>query len=421
MRDAFRQGNRRILAVLPCGGGKTVVFAQVAKRHVEQGGTVHFYVHRKELKDQALATFRTFGIPLDGIYIGMVQRRTAPTTTPTLIIFDEAHHATANTWSIITDRYPNAYVVGLTATPKRPDGVSLAGSFDALVNGVDANYLIDNGYLSPFDYYAPKLSTIKPSDIIIERGKDYDGQAVGDVMLKSKIYGDVAKYLDPNRKTIIYAPSVQLSASLAELGVVHVDGNTPSNERDRIIEDFRSGRTMWLSNVDLFGEGFDVPDCEVVIMLRPTKSSVLFIQQSMRALRYVEGKRATIYDLVGNVFTHGLPTNYSDWTLEGTLRKTYHQENEVSVRECSGCYRVYRGSDPVCPYCDHNNGKTAKQIKIEEQAELEKIEDAKRREASRQQGMATTMDELISLGIRRGYKNPRFWAKKIYESRKKNI
>ena len=126
-------------------------------------------------------------------------------------------------------------------------------------------------------------------------------------MLKNKIYGDIKKYLDPSRKTIIYSPSVDFSKSLNALGVVHVDGTTPLVERNDIINKFRTGEIMHLTNVDLFGEGFDIPDCEVVILLRPTKSTTLFIQQTMRALRFVENKRATIYDLVGNVFTHGLP------------------------------------------------------------------------------------------------------------------
>ena len=208
----------------------------------------------------------------------MVQKRTLPETPPSLIIFDEAHHATATQWRNITEKYPDALIVGLTATPKRTDGTTLANDFDVLVEGVDANYLIDNGYLAPYDYYAPKLTTIAPSDILVGKGKDYDGTAVGDIMLRSKIYGDIKKYLDPSKKTIIYAPSIALSSSLEALGVVHVDGNTPVKERNAIIDKFRTGEIMHISNVDLFGEGFDVPDCEVVIMLRPTKSTVLFIQ-----------------------------------------------------------------------------------------------------------------------------------------------
>ena len=419
-REAFRT-HRRILSVLPCGGGKTVLFAYMSREHVLRGGVVHFYVHRRELLTQAQNTFTTFGLPTDNIYIGMVQSRKIPDTTPTLIIFDEAHHSTANTWRIITERYPNALVVGLTATPKRTDGSTLANDFDILVEGVDANYLIDNGYLAPYDYYAPKLSTISQSDILLGTGKDYDGVAVGEVLLKNKIYGDILKYLNPERKTIIYSPSVAFSQSLTALGVTHVDGNTPKQERDIIINKFRSGEIMHLSNVDLFGEGFDIPDCEVVILLRPTKSTVLFIQQSMRALRYRTGKRATIYDLVGNVFTHGLPTDYNNWELTGKLTKKNNQAYEISVRMCEKCYRVYSGISPICSYCQHDNGKTQAQIKHDQAVELEKIEAIKRRERKYEQSQATTLDELIALGKARGYKNPAYWAKNILKSRRSKL
>lgn len=418
-RSALAHGNRRVLSVLPCGGGKSAIFTHMAHEHVKRGGYVHIYVHRRELLEQTTRTLINFGVVSDNIYVGMIQSRTEPPFAPTMIIYDEAHHATAGQWSKVSERYPTAYVIGLTATPKRTDGATLRGAFDTLVEGVTADWLIDNHYLAPYDYYAPKLTTLNPKDILINRGSDYDQQAVGDIMLKSKIYGDVAKYLDPTRKTIIYAPSIALSESLSALGVVHIDGTTPKAERDRIISEFRAGKIMWLSNVDLFGEGFDIPDCSVVIMLRPTKSTVLFIQQSMRALRYVEGKRATIYDLVGNVFTHGLPTTYDSWSLDGTLRKSYHQENEVSVRMCESCYRVYKGNDPLCPYCKHDNGKTQAEIKADQRAELERIEIERKRNERKEQGMANTLQDLIELGKKRGYKNPTFWAKKILQNRRK--
>lgn len=417
-RTQMSYGHRRILSVLPCGAGKTLIFAFMAVEHAKRGGLVHFYVHRKELLDQAKKTFETFNLPTDNIFIGMVQRRTVASTIPTLIIFDEAHHATANQWTNITERYPESFIVGLTATPKRSDGSTLANEFDVLVEGVNANWLIENGYLAPYDYYAPSLTTIKPSDILINRGKDYDGAKIGDIMLKNKIYGDVRKYLHDDRKTIIYAPSIEFSKSLEILGVVHIDGTTPTNERDEIINKFRNGEIMHLTNVDLFGEGFDIPDCEVVILLRPTKSTTLFIQQTMRALRYVEGKRATIYDLVGNVFTHGLPTDYKDWELTGSVKPKHRAADEVKIRMCTKCFRVYGGVNPSCPYCDHDNGKTQAQILEDQQAELIKLENIKKRELRMEEGRATTLHDLIQLGIKRGYKNPNYWAKMKMKARR---
>ncbi|NLV87519.1 MAG: DEAD/DEAH box helicase [Clostridiales bacterium] len=420
MQQAIAGGSKSPLAVLPCGAGKTVLFAAIAYEHVKRGGYVHFYVHRRELLDQTLETFERFNIPTDNIYIGMVQRRTPHDIPPTMIIFDEAHHATAKQWTNIIERWPDAYVIGLTATPVRLDGAPLGDLFDALVKGVTADWLIDNGYLAPYDYYAPSIASIKPSDIMVERGSDYDAAAVGDIMLRSKIYGDVAKYIDPARKTIIYAPSVAFSEALAsELGCTHLDATTPSVERKRIVDAFKAGEIMCLTNVDLFGEGFDVPDAEVAILLRPTKSTALYIQQATRVLRPKPNKRATIYDLVGNVFTHGLPTEDYNWTLDTRVRRSYHEANEVTIRECGGCYRVYAGNGPICPYCEHDNGKTQAETKVEEQAELVRIERAKRRKRGFAERIAETLQDLIELGIKRGYKNPHGWAYYRYNARKR--
>jgi len=410
-RSALAAGHRSVLSVLPCGAGKTVLFVFMAREHVLRGGYVHFYVHRRELLDQTLETFDRFNIPTDNIYVGMVQKRTPHHTDPTLIIFDEAHHATARQWTNIIERYPDAFIIGLTATPTRTDGAPLGDLFDALVKGVTADWLIENNYLAPYDYYAPNIPTLSASDIQVMRGSDYDGVAIGDIMLKNKIYGDVAKYIDPNRKTIIYAPSIAFSKSLErELNCVHLDGTTPKADRERIVNAFKSGEIMCLTNVDLFGEGFDVPDAEVGILLRPTQSTTLYIQQATRVLRYQKGKRATIYDLVGNVFTHGMPTDDYDWSLEQRVRKTYHEAKEVTVRECGKCYRVYKGVQPICPYCDHDNGRTQTQIKADEEAELIKIENIKRKKRNIENNQATTLEELIALGVKRGYKNPRGWA-----------
>ncbi len=410
-RASISNGHRSVLSVLPCGAGKTVLFVFMAREHVMRGGYVHFYVHRRELLDQTLETFDRFNIPTDNIYVGMVQRRTPHHTDPTLIIFDEAHHATARQWTNIIERYPNAFIVGLTATPTRSDGAPLGDLFSDLVVGVSADWLIANEYLAPYDYYAPSIPTLNPNDIQVMRGSDYDGAAVGDIMLRSKIYGDVAKYIDPNRKTIIYAPSVAFSQALAtELGCTHLDGTTPESERKRIVQAFRKGEIMCLTNVDLFGEGFDVPDAEVGILLRPTQSTALYIQQATRVLRYQPNKKATIYDLVGNVFTHGMPTDDHEWSLETKLRRTYHQANEVTVRECGSCYRVYRGVSPTCPYCQHDNGRTQAEIKADEEAELVRIENIERRNRNIENNTASTLEELIAIGVKRGYKNPRGWA-----------
>jgi len=402
-RVAFKKGYKRPLIVLPCGAGKTHCFAYMAHRHK---GKTWFLVHRQELVDQA----KNIVGESDNIYIGMVGTalKKAP-FEPTMIIFDEAHHSTAKTWQNIINKYPNVYIIGLTATPCRLDGTPLGKIFDCLILGVTANWLIANNFISPYNYFAPSINVVTPEI----KGSDFDASSIA---YKSKIYGDVNKYIS-DKKTIIYCPNIAFSMQMAEqVGGVHFDGNTPKHERERIINDFRIGKIKILCNVDLIGEGFDVPDCECVMLLRPTMSVALYIQQSMRCMRYVPNKVATIYDFVGNCYRHGLPTDDRQWSLKQKIKvRNSSGMPDVITRLCSKCFRVYSGINPICPYCGNDNHKTRKQIEVEEQAQLQQIKKIERRE----QGMAHSLESLIALGKKRGYKNPYYWAKKILESRNK--
>lgn len=424
VRDSFRHGHKRVLAVLPCGAGKTVIFAYMSKRHIElsPNNKVLFLVHRKELIDQTVDTFRRFGLESSQIQIAMAQtitRRLDSTEKPTMIVLDEAHHSSARTWTRILDKFSDVPTIGLTATPCRLDGKGLGDIFTDMKVGVSAKELVSLGYLSNYDYYAPKIDVVGTEWSL--KGSDYDMEKASETLERAKIFGDVMKYFDPNRKTIIYSPTVALSKKIAErIGdcAVHFDGDTPKKERDRIVKDFRDGKIRALCNCDLIGEGFDVPDCDCVMLLRPTQSVSLFIQQSMRCLRPKEGKRAIIYDFVGNCFRHGMPTEEREWSLQGKTKcRNPSGEKEITCRTCSKCFRVYEGTNRICPYCGNDNGKTRAEIKKEKEAELQRITELEHKEAKREQGMARTFDELVLLGKKRGYARPQAWAYMILKSR----
>jgi len=424
VRGAFRS-SRSVLAVLPCGAGKTVCFAYMASKHIEKSdkNRVWFLVHRNELIEQTIQAFKDMGLSMRHIFVGMVQtisRHPERYEKPTLIIFDEAHHATAKTWTNIIDFFLDVPIVGLTATPSRLDGSPLGSIFEKLVIGISPKELMNLGYLCQYDYYAPRIY----NEEFRIKGSDYDQQEVSDFFIRSRIYGDVLKYIDPKRKTIIYCPSIKFSKFLSEQipGVVHFDGDTPDKERARIVKDFKEGKIRILSNVDLIGEGFDVPDCDCVILLRPTRSTALYIQQSMRCLRPGENKKAIIYDLVGNVFRHGLPTEDRKWSLEEKIRcKNESAEDEVLVRECKNCFRVYSGLNPVCPYCGFDNGKTRKQLDEEKEIELQKVTEIERNNKRKEQGRAESIASLIEIAKKRGYKNPAYWATQVYNGRARKI
>ena len=337
-----------------------------------------------------------------------------------MIIFDEAHHSTSTTWTRIIDAFPDVYIIGLTATPARLDGRQLGDIYQAMTVGISAKELIAKGYLCQYDYYAPKINLEDASYKI--KGSDYDMLSVEEEFNKKAIYGDVLKYIDKSRKTIIYCPTINYSKQLvSHIGDIakHFDGDTPHNERDDIIRKFKNGEIRVLSNVNLIGEGFDCPDCDTVILLRPTMSITLYIQQSMRCLRPAEHKRAIIYDLVGNVFRHGLPDDDREWSLTKSIKQHKHTDI-ILIRECKNCMRVYSGVQRICPYCGFDNGKTLKEIETETKVELQRIEQLEKKERKAEVNRCRDFKSLYELAKQRGYKNPAGWARLRLYIRNKN-
>ncbi len=158
------------------------------------------------------------------------------------------------------------------------------------------------------------------------------------------------------------------------ISAVNIDGTTPNAERQRIIEDFRNGRIKILCNVDLISEGFDVPDCECAILLRPTQSLTLYIQQSMRCMRYKSGKSAVIIDHVGNYARFGMPDADRQWTLESRPKKARQQaENEVKVLQCPECFCTFQPDVKICPECGYAFPKKERTLEVEDGAELRQI------------------------------------------------
>ena len=345
--------------VLPCGGGKSVIVAEIAKIYTLMDKQVLFLVHRKELCGQIFATFVRYGVRMEYCNIAMVQTVTKHLDTavkPDLIITDENHHSLAESYKRIYDYFPDVVRVGVTATPERIDGSGLKDVNDKLIIGVTAKWLIENNYLAPYDYYAP---TVDMPKFHIRNG-DFIQSEVADFFDKNqkKIYGDVIKHyrrLADNKQAICYLPTVEFSKQTAKefgsrgIPSAHIDGTTPKAERDRVIEDFRQGRIKILCNVDIVSEGFDVPDCECVILLRPTKSLILYTQQSMRCMRYKEGKRAIIIDHVNNIKRFGFPDRDREWLLDGHPHEKRDCEQPLKI--CKHCLAAVPINTKICPVC----------------------------------------------------------------------
>ena len=424
----FSSGIQRVCAVAPCGAGKTVL---VNKR-------VLFLVHRRELIDQSDRTFTAMnirhgiisaGVPADyesSVQIGSVQtvaRRLSRIPSPDFIIIDEAHHATAGTWKKIMEAFPQAMTLGVTATPARLDGKGLGDIFQSLVMGPSVDELIQWGNLSKYNYYAPpskadiKSVRIQFGDYVkseLERAVD-DDALVGDIVANYQKLAD-------GRQTVCYCVSRKHSEHTAAkfraagISAAHVDGETHKAERDRIISDFRRKKLRVLCNVDLLGEGFDVPGMEAVILARPTASLTLFIQQSMRPLRPDPdnpSKVAVIIDHVGNCFRHGLPNALQEWTLDSKPKKK--RIREISMHQCPKCYQVWMTAQRTCPYCGYVPPVAEREVK-EEAGTLAKIDSLELLEKKRKRqevGRARSRQDLEDIALRRGYKFG--WVRKMME------
>lgn len=380
-RQAIADGNKEICVVLGCGGGKSCIQATIAELAGRKGNHVLFLVHRKELCEQIRNTFAACGVDFSLCQIGMVQtvcRRLADTTPPSLILCDEAHHILSASYMKIIEYFPSAVLMGFSATPIRMNEGGLGKVFQKLIEGVSTKWLIENHYLAPYKYYGV---TLADTSKLHTRNGDFDKAEVEALMGQSYIFGSAVdnwmKYAN-GKQTIVYCSSIATSKATVEsfrargISAMHLDAKTSQKEREGIVQGFRDGKISVLSNVDLFGEGFDVPDCEAVVLLRPTKSLSLHIQQSMRSMRYKEGKTAIILDHVGNYARHGLPDDEREWSLDGKVRKP---KSINSVKECPNCFSVNPAGSKVCAECgaELTSTPTEKEKKIIEEIMLEEI------------------------------------------------
>lgn len=432
-RQMFRQKYKRPLVVLPCGAGKTVLFAYMAAQAQSKNKTVWFLVHRRELLDQTIATFQKFNIPLDTIHIGMVgtyANHPERYPTPDFIIFDEAHFSMAATWQKLIDLYPDAFMVGLTATPCRLDGRPLGATYDCMVIGITTKELIQQGYLSDYRYFAPSVADLSS---LKRKGSDFDTENAAELLMQRAVYGDVIenyrKYAD-GLQTICYCSSIKHSEAMAEefraagINAIHFDGNTPTAARKQIVQDFRDKKIQILCNVDLISVGFDVPDCWCCILLRPTMSTALAIQQAGRALRPQPGKTAIILDHVGNYTRHGLPDTDREWSLDSKIKppSQYQQDGTLSVKQCEECYFTFLPGPDKCPNCGAEIKKTRQEIENIKKIRMEEIKEIKREKAAdavkdKSLEECKNMMELQAYAKQHGYKSGWAW----HQARKRGL
>lgn len=314
--------------------------------------------------------------------VGKVANRLQILPKPNLIIVDESQHSRAKTYLKIFGYYNDVPRLGFTGSPWRLSGKGFKDIYSAMVEGPTTKWLIEHHKLAPFTVYGYQLgdkNLLKKSST-----GDYTSKSMDD-FTKSIIHGDIVKSwlkFAKDRKTIIYCHSTSFSKIVAQefrnagINAVHVDAKTPSQKRENIMGSFKQGKIKVLCNVDLVSEGFNVPDCSCVVLLRPTESLVVYLQQSMRAMRYQPHKHAIIIDQVGNFERFGLPDTDYKWSLDDRSKHPHREGQSAdgpAIKTCPDCFGVIRAELVTCPLCGHDFSAEIREIKQKKEQELQAI------------------------------------------------
>lgn len=390
LRLAFRQA-QRVLCVLPTGGGKTVVASWLIDSATAKGNRVLFLAHRAELIDQASAKLDAFGVPhgvikagherqdlSQAVQVASVQtlvRRLPRLTAPDLalwggqvpgwavpfdlIVVDECHHTCAGSYQRVLDAYPDAKVLGLTATPYRLDGQGLGDHFEHLEVGAHVPDLIQAGWLVPTRTFAP------PPPAALGQVHTTAGEySVGEAADVLNTVGPRAEIVATwqrraaGRLTVAFCCTVAHAEAVAEafraqgVAAAAIDGDTPQARRDEVLRDLAAGRLKVVCNCALLTEGWDLPACAAVILARPTQSRALWRQMVGRGMRSAAGKTdCVILDHAGNVHRFGTPDDADGYSLQDVVPVEYDLGGKAICPNalCAALVDAYLFK---CPHCD---------------------------------------------------------------------
>lgn len=314
IRSAWDEGYRKTLLVLPTGCGKTVVFASVTENQVRKGHRVLIMAHRGELLTQAADKLKAAS-GLDSVLekaessslgsfipvtVGSVQslaqeKRLArfPGDYFQDIIVDEAHHCLSDSYQRVLEHFPNANILGVTATPDRGDMKNLGEYFDSKAYEYTMQEAIRQGYLSPVKAQLIPLE-LDINNVGISNG-DYSAPEVGNALepYLSQIVQEMKTYCQ-GRKTVVFLPLIATSQKfcrmLNEVGLRAAEVNGNSDDRSQVLTDFETGKYDVLCNSMLLTEGWDCPAVDCIVILRPTKVRSLYQQMVGRGMRLSPGK-----------------------------------------------------------------------------------------------------------------------------------
>ena len=430
IRLQYQMGHRRVLAVLPTGGGKTVCFSYIAQSAAKKGNRICILVHRQELLDQASRSLTVMGVAHGRIAAGRgmdlshaVQVASVATLARRLhllppeffqlLVVDEAHHTNAGTWASVVAHFNTARLLGVTATPVRGDGRGLGEWYQSMVQGPSAAWLTEHGFLAPAKVLAPPGFNASG---LRRRMGDFDSRQAEErvTSIHGDCYSHYCKHLS-GQTAIAFCCSVAHAEAVADLfkrqgiAAASIDGSMDATTRRQLLEDLGAGRLKVLTSCALIGEGVDVPSVGGCILLRPTQSVGLHLQMIGRCLRPSGDKVAVVLDHVGNTLRLGHHLEDRDWTLEGI--KKQDREKAPSVKVCPVCFAAMASTAQACGDCGHLFRAQERELLVVP-GELQEVTARARK---REQGGASSLEALRQLAQQRGYK--RGWAERVYQAR----
>jgi DNA repair protein RadD len=388
IKETASRGVKRILAVLPTGGGKSHIQAAIANSAIEKGKTVLSLMHRRGLVEQMHNVFTECGIDsgiiMAGVeselhhncqigslltYVRRIQLDDLEINrffiNADLLLIDEAHHVLSKTYQKILKLYPDKHVIGFTATPTLSTGAGLGNYFQEMVDVVPINELISGGHLVPGVYYGP---TVPDLDNLKSVMGDFKKSDIDAKCNTPKLIGDIVENwlkIASDKQTMIFAITRKhakaLNQEFQKFGIKseYLDAYNDDSERSDTIRRFKSGDTQVICQVALYTEGTDIPEIECLIDARPTRSLGFHRQKLGRGARPNKGKESFILiDHCGNVAGRKDSLGYYEdevaWKLEGKPLSNRHRkkrEKEKHLLICEMCSFVFSGKR--CPQCGH--------------------------------------------------------------------
>ena len=438
VREYVRAGQRRVVLCAPTGAGKTVIAAALIASAAAKGSRVLAVAHRIELISQLSAHLDRVGVahgvmqgsrsrdPERAVQVVSIQtilRRRDARPAADIIVVDECHLSLSDGWRVLLGSYPDAVILGLTATPARGDGRPLGDIYQALVRVAEPAELVAQGYLMAPRIFAGARGGPDMRGVHIRAG-DYDPSESAERLNDKHIRGRVVEHWLRHARglrTLLFACGVQhsrdLCAEFAAAGVraVHLDGTSPAELRADALARLHGGETDIITNCDLFGVGLDVPSLGSVVLARPTRSTVVHLQQIGRVLRPHPGKTAPIVlDHAGNCLRLGGPLAHREWTLSGGLvEQERGARTGPACKICPGCFAVVDLGVTVCPECGASMRAKAPRV-VQSAEELRELKAELTARATPDQ-RAAYWRRLQEQAAEHGYKPG--WAWHLWQSR----